>query len=227
MDKLHDGRILFSALKLDTLEGHYQALRIGKHNDNVYVNMYAKISEEIAAKNGRVYVLEEVLIPPPDVIDALYALPSSFSTFLSAVSRAGLEGIMKKEHGISVLAPTNRAWERLGFTNLAYLFSCEAGLKDLAKIVRYHVARSLVYSRYLHKKDQGVKLDTLMPGQSLHLQAYEDGRGRDNEKIWRITVNDDQSRVLLADAPVSNGVVHVVSDILIPSTVKLPEDVSD
>lgn len=57
-----------------------------------------------------------------------------------AVSHTNYKKEIRDGKSLTMFAPNQDAWERLGLKNLAYLFGCEEGKKDLKKIVEYHVS---------------------------------------------------------------------------------------
>ncbi|KAJ3100808.1 hypothetical protein HDU97_001926 [Phlyctochytrium planicorne] len=262
---LRDGVLLKSNLKLDTLDGERQRIRISKIFNEVYLNMYARVDirKEYEADNGVIWALDEVLVPPPDIVQVLFSLPSKFSTTTSALCRLKALGKIEELKGATMFVPDNSAWEELGFKNLYHLFS-EHGHKDLKKILMYHGSDELVYSTKMMKEEK-MEIPTSLKGEKLTIRAMrrreggggdEDGdedddddrdddgnrRGRrrprhghkqttffgsddehrKNPNDYIFMINNGEARIRFNDGVAENGVIHVISEVLIPKGVDLP-----
>ena len=129
-----------------------------------------------------------------DIVDVA-AGNKDFSTLVAAVKEAGLVDALKAKGPITVFAPTNAAFEKLGKEKL------DAVLKDkelLTKILKAHVVEGKVMAA------DAVKLD-----------------GKDVNgfpvKVADGTVMIGDAKVVKADVPASNGVIHVIDTVLVPT----------
>ena len=125
---------------------------------------------------------------------------ADLSTLVTAVKAAGLVGTLQGAGPFTVFAPTNEAFAALpaGVVD-QILLPCN---KDaLAKILTYHVISGKVTAMDITPGN----VETV-EGQSVKL-ATEGG----------VTVND--AKVVTADVPVGNGVVHLIDTVLVPSDV--------
>jgi uncharacterized surface protein with fasciclin (FAS1) repeats len=183
-DDLHAGLLIPTNLRLQTLNDRHQRLRVFTFNDRVWLNMHSQITgPEIETENGNIFAVDKVLVPPSTAIETLYTVPTMFSTFVTALEKTCMWRDLENEKGITVFAPSNKAWEGLGYDNLKYLFSCVGqqteggqrrfsdsgsceqrvqcqGWKDLKKIVEHHVGTDLAYSTDMMKKEN-IKMKTL------------------------------------------------------------------
>jgi len=177
-------------------------IRVFKFGDAVFLNMHSRIVDSEKADNGFVHAVDKILHPPKGVTEMLYAVPTSFSTTLAAFERTNLAcDLNHKEQAITVFAPSNHAWEQLGFQNLKYLFSCVGqkeeregggsgsrdekkgrqpwcrGTEDLKRIMEFHVGKQLAYSTDMMKKET-IKFKTLEGSQLTVCAKRREGGGR-------------------------------------------------
>ncbi len=121
-----------------------------------------------------------------------------FETLVAAVTAADLGGALSGGEW-TVFAPTDEAFAKLGLSpsNVATAFSKD----ELTDILLYHVLEGEVYS------DKALALQgdvTMANGQRAGLKSFQGD----------IYVNDD-SKVIIADIPASNGVIHVVDTVIL------------
>lgn len=120
------------------------------------------------------------------------------STLVEAVSAAGLVATLEEPGPYTVFAPTNQAFEALGGT-LETLLEPE-NKAELAEILTYHVVPGELTSSEL---SDGQMLESVQGG-SLEVKITE----------GEVTVNG--ATVAIPDVEASNGVVHVIDEVLIP-----------
>jgi uncharacterized surface protein with fasciclin (FAS1) repeats len=220
-------------LKLNSLKGHHQKIRIIEMFGDLFLNMYARIEfRNIKAANGVMHIIDMVLIPPTDTFDKMFMMPTKFSTFTSAMQEVGLSHDVRKEKGITVFAPTNYAWTNLGFDRLLYLFGPH-GRHDLKKIVQYHIGTKMTYmhdlvrrgededrdSRRRHDTDRvrrHMRMPTFLKEEELEIEVMEKRHDK-----FLIVVNKE-SKVWLSDCPTENGSLQLINEVLIPDSVKFP-----
>jgi hypothetical protein len=80
-------------------------------------------------------------LPPPDVLDLIEILPTEFSTTEVALKRTGLLEELPKlsGHGLTLFAPSNGDWTKLGLKINAFLFS-KCGNAYLRALMKYHIS---------------------------------------------------------------------------------------
>lgn len=186
------------------------------YEGDLYVNDDSKvIIPNIAAANGVIHVVDTVILGPwpktedsqpsepaadgrPTVVDVAVS-DERFTTLVAAVQAAGLvEALQGGEW--TVFAPTDAAFAKLDLNaqNVASAFTKE----ELTDILLYHVLTTKVDAAQA-KAMQG---DITMANGDIAGLKYFDGS---------LYVNDD-SKVIIPDIFVANGVIHVVDTVILP-----------
>ncbi len=133
-------------------------------------------------------------------IVALASGNDDLSTLVQAVTAAELVETLQGEGPFTVFAPTNEAFEALPAGTLDTLL--EPDNKDqLTDILTYHVVPGEVMAADL---TDGQKVETVQ-GEELEVAVADDGA---------VTING--AAVTTADVDASNGVVHVIDEVLTP-----------
>lgn len=121
-----------------------------------------------------------------------------FKTLVAAVTAAGWAEALSGEGPFTVFAPTDEAFAKLPEGTVEKL------IKDptaLAEILKYHVVAGKVMAASVVTMDSAKTLQ----GSTVAIKS-EDG------KVW---VNS--AEVVKADIECSNGVIHVIDSVLMPS----------
>jgi transforming growth factor-beta-induced protein len=177
-----------------TLNG--QTLTIGVSSAGVTVNDATVVSANIEATNGIIHLIDEVLVPEVDIVDV--AVLNGFPTLVDLVRTAGLEATLRSDNGgagFTVFAPTEAA-----FAALSAVPSGQA----LIDVLTYHVVPGTVPSTAL---SNGQVVSTV-EGSTFTVNL---GGG--------VTLTDATGNtvsVVVTDVPASNGVVHVISEVILP-----------
>ena len=124
----------------------------------------------------------------------------NFTTLVAAVEAAGLSEALAGEGPLTVFAPTNAAFAALGDRTLQELLS-DRGRPQLRQILLHHVVPGAVTA------DEIARVDGLETLAETKLDV--------NLVLGRVTVGG--AGVEAADLPASNGVVHVIDRVLLPS----------
>ncbi|HBW14263.1 MAG TPA: Nex18 symbiotically induced protein [Proteiniclasticum sp.] len=142
--------------------------------------------------------------PTDDIVDIAVGNPD-FSILVAALQKAELVETLQGEGPFTVFAPTNAAFEKL---LEALDISAEELLAqpDLAKVLTYHVVAGKVMSTDL---TDGMKAATVN-GEEITVDLSSG-----------VKIND--STVTSADIEASNGVIHVIDTVLVPSNFTLQE----
>ncbi|KAL8696642.1 MAG: hypothetical protein Q9201_007561 [Fulgogasparrea decipioides] len=214
-----------TALTVDTVGIGPQRLSTNIGLKGLTVNFYSRIiAVDIFGTNGVIHGIDSVLVPPPNAVDIITFLPGEFSTLELGLTKTGLLPALNdtSNHvGGTVFAPSNFAFQKLGPANVGFLFSSH-GLKYLKALLEYHVvANQTLYSdAYYAAESVDEKIDipkgifhidlpTLLEDKSLAVDVYRYGR------YIRIRVNAF-STVTIEDGIAADGVIQVISDVLIP-----------
>ena len=135
---------------------------------------------------------------PPNIVDVA-AGNGNFKTLVAAVQAAGLEDTLRRPGPYTVFAPTDAAFDKLPPGTVDDLLKPE-NKDDLVKILTYHVLSGKVTSRDVVAKR--VEAETLQGGTVVVA-------GISGTFVNNIKVNP-------ADVPASNGVIHVIDNVLMP-----------
>jgi transforming growth factor-beta-induced protein len=154
----------------------------------------------VPASNGVIHVIDKVLVPPGvlNVVQMAQANPA-FSALVGAVVSANLQGTLSGTGPFTVFAPTNPAF--------AAISSVVSGLttQQLTTVLTYHVLGSQVLAANI---PFGTPITTV--------------------STQRITINTGTpptitdtttaaAQIVATNVRASNGVIHVISKVLIPT----------
>lgn len=230
------GRVLVThtiptALGEDALGGEPQRLRVGLGLRGLAVNFYSRVvAVNIFGTNGVIHGVDSLLLPPPPALKIIELLPGEFSTLQLGLQKTGLFDAIKESHheGGTLFAPNNWAFQKLGPRINAFLFS-KYGEKYLKALLKYHiVANQTLYSDAFYKAKGAelnvvdevdlegipkgyfhVDLPTLLQDKSLSIDVARWGG-------WITIKINGFSSVAVQDGIARDGVIHVVSSVIIP-----------
>jgi transforming growth factor-beta-induced protein len=131
-------------------------------------------------------------------ITQIAASDPNFSTLVSLLQKANLTDTLNGTTNYTVFAPTNAAFEKVPSSTLADLANNTTALK---RVLLYHVVPGTLLSKDI--KGNG----TLTTANGLPLTYSVNGT----------TVKVDNATVTKADINATNGVIHVVDSVMIPS----------
>ncbi len=133
------------------------------------------------------------------------------TTLVAAVKAAGLVETLESAGPFTVFAPTNEAFDKLPKGTVETLVKPE-NKEKLTSILTYHVVAGKIDSKQLMQmiKDAGGKA-TLKTVNGENLYATQKGR-----HIMITDENGGMAMVTIADVYQSNGVIHVVDNVLLP-----------
>jgi transforming growth factor-beta-induced protein len=160
-------------------------------------NSATVVLADVVGTNGVIHVIDKVLLPPTVVGIALNN--SAFTTLVSAVVKAGLAETLSGAGPFTVFAPTNDAFTAL-FTALGVSGVDALTAEQLTPILLYHVVAGNNVS------------SGLMNGNIPTLQGTNI-----SVNVGKGVVLNGNTNVIIADVQGSNGVVHAIDKVLIPS----------
>lgn len=212
-----------------------EALSVSLDGENVFVNESQVVAVDVTASNGIVHVIDAVLVPASDdmmeedmaeedmemmedmgtiadvVIASTEAETPEFTVLLAAVLAADpvvLESLTNNGP-YTVFAPTDAAFaaalESLGLTAEELL----ADTETLTSILAYHVVPGYFEAAdvlgALEMMEEGVSIATLYVPNTLSITT--DGEG--------VFINE--AALVATDVFASNGVIHVIDGVLLPT----------
>ncbi len=136
-----------------------------------------------------------------NIVDVLKKSDKEYSTLLKALDTAGLTDALKGEGPFTIFAPNNRAFEQLPKGALDDLLK-PANKAQLTDILTYHVTNGKLSAQDISKLN-GQEI-TMLNGKPAKIEV-KDGN-----------VYIDGAKVLRADIPASNGVIHVIDTVIMP-----------
>ncbi|MBD3403422.1 fasciclin domain-containing protein [candidate division GN15 bacterium] len=131
-----------------------------------------------------------------DIVETAVAA-GDFTTLVAAVKAAGLVDALKGDGPLTVFAPTDEAFAKLPEGTV------EGLLKDkeaLTAILTYHVVSGKVLAKDVVQLDKAETLN----GQSVSIKTADE------------MVMIDNAQVVKADIMTSNGVIHVINEVILP-----------
>lgn len=139
-------------------------------------------------------------------IVAVISSDKNLSTLSKAIKIAGLDSELKGHGPYTVFAPSNYAFSKLPKGTLDSLMKPQNKMK-LRSLLLDHVVRGSISAANVMKMTSPVTLTSL-------------GGAKITVKHAAKTVMVDNGQVTSADIKASNGIVHVVSAVLVPPTSK-------
>lgn len=203
-----------------TLNGAAYVSKFDFGTPAVAVNGVRATLVDVAATNGVIHVIDNVLMPPTgSIVDVVRGNPN-FTFLLAAVTRANLGASLSGAGPLTVFAPTNDAF--ISTTPFKTLAQIEAAAPaDLAAILTYHVTSGRIFTTnfvpeaYPVTGGIVVSSDAKKPGQITTLAG-----GRINVsgdlKLTGLGNGADVANITRANLLTSNGVVHIIDRVLLP-----------
>ena len=134
------------------------------------------------------------------------------TTLVAAVKAADLVGTLESAGPFTVFAPTNEAFDKLPEGTVPMLVKPE-NKTTLTKILTYHVVAGRLSAADLWAKikaGNGKAELTTVQGGTLTIMA-------DGKKLYLVDEKGGKAWITISDVFQSNGVIHVVNAVLMPS----------
>lgn len=138
--------------------------------------------------------------PQKDIVDTAVGA-GNFTTLVKLVETAGLVDVLKGKGPFTVLAPTDEAFAKLPKATVDALLKDKEALK---KVLLYHVVPGN------NEASAVAKATSLKTANNLTLKV----------KVKGGTVMINDAKVIATDVKASNGVIHVLDTVLVPSAKK-------
>lgn len=177
---------------------------VTKNDKGVFVNSATVTKADVKATNGTIHVINKVLMPATGTIVAAAQGNANLSFLVAAVIKADLVTTLNGTGPFTVFAPTNDAFKAAGFATEA---AVTAASKDaLTPILTYHVLSGRVFSTDLTEGLQPTTVNGAKVTVTLAGGAKVKGLG-----------NATASNIVTTDIFTTNGVVHVIDRVLLPT----------
>lgn len=138
---------------------------------------------------------------PAPTIPQVAKTAGQFTTLLAAVDAAGLTETLLGRGPFTLFAPTDEAFAKLPGGTVQELLRPE-NREKLRTILSYHV----IAGRVTAAQARSVSRAATVAGSDVRISQRND----------ELRIND--ATVRIADVPASNGIIHVIDRVLIPST---------
>lgn len=184
------------------------SIYLTKNSNGVFVNGVKVIQADVAASNGVIHVIENVLMPPTGNLVVTAQSDTSFSYLVAAVLRASqgstnVAGVLSGNGPFTVFAPTNQAFRNAGFPTIASIQAADPN--TLATILTYHVIAGRIFSSDLSNGAMPATLN----GEQVTI-------GLTNGAMVKGVKNSTASNIIKTNIVATNGVVHVIDQVLLP-----------
>ena len=180
---------------------------VTKNSKGVSVNGATVTTADLKAENGAiVHVIDAVILNDSrNIVEVAQAYPN-LSFLVAAVLRANqgttkVVDILSSAGPFTVFAPTNDAFKAAGFATEAAIAQADPNV--LANILTYHVIAARVYSTNL-------TTGTVATAQGSNVTINA------STGTVKGTNNPTPANIVGVNIPASNGVVHVISSVLLP-----------
>jgi hypothetical protein len=187
---------------------------ISNAKSQILINGVARVQRaDIDATNGVVHLVEDVILPPSQTIAAIAIANPNFSSLVAALVKTNLAGIFAAPGDFTVFAPVDSAFAHLPapFDNAANISAITdtAQISALANILKYHVMGSRYFTWDLGNHDQIETLAAAPDNLLTTVQGFNRGLVKGNS-------NDDYIDISTANILATNGVIHVIGEVLLP-----------
>jgi uncharacterized surface protein with fasciclin (FAS1) repeats len=179
---------------ITTLQGG--SLPVTVNGSIVKVGTATVIQPNIVCSNGIVHVINAVLVPGGIMNIVQTAQYYGFSTLVTAVEDSGLNSTLSGPGPFTVFAPTNAAFAALPSGTLNSLL---ANKTELTSVLTYHV----ISGEYLASKVVTLSSLKTLEGQNIAIS------------VSMGTVKINNATVIETNVMCSNGVIHVIDEVLL------------
>lgn len=145
-----------------------------------------------------------------DIVDIAVSV-DDFSTLVTALKAADLVGALKGDGPFTVFAPVNSGFAKIDTNTLNSLLE-PTNKEKLSAILTYHVVAGKIAAAdvvaALEKGNGKAELTTLNGGK---VTAVSKDGG-----IFLMDANGNYSKIAKTDVMASNGVIHIIEDVVMP-----------
>ncbi|RUS14906.1 FAS1 domain-containing protein [Endogone sp. FLAS-F59071] len=213
-DEFYHGQVLETALVKEGYLGKYghvgQRIKVEKQGNRkkgrgkVLIGGAQIIESDLEADNGVIQVVDQVLVPPEDIVKTAASV-ESLKAFSELLVLSGLNSVLSEPRPFTVFVPESAALARFNSIEETYLKS-EQGRGDLRTVIEYHVHEGVLFSEEVPSGRSNI---TTVEGEPLDIKV---------DKANNIYVDDVE--VKTRDVIASNGAIHTLSSLLLPTALQ-------
>lgn len=190
-------KMVLTQTGLVTLNGQRAALAMVKKKATIGGAQI--VTTDIQCTNGVIHVIDAVMMPTSgDIVDVASGA-GTFKTLIAAAKAAGLVDTLKSKGPFTILAPTDAAFAKLPAGTVEMLLKPENKAK-LAQILTYHVVAGRAFAADVAKATSVKSVQ----GSAIKITA----------KNGKVMANN--ATIVATDINASNGVVHVIDQVILP-----------
>lgn len=221
-----NGNLLASDISISQPENSLLGVnrRFIERDGELFINGSKILATDINASNGTVHVIDKVMIATGgDIVQSALALQNAqvfitpeLTFLVEAVLYAELADALTASEGspsFTVFAPTDQAFKELG-TALGLNFEVPSDIRQLPKDVVTNVLLNHVINnggQFTSESSQGNV--TPLGGDDLIYGPYMNGTFNISGQG-----NQDPATMVIPDVQATNGVIHVIDKVLLPSS---------
>ena len=171
-----------------------------------------QVKDTVKANWGKVKIVDGAEITSSNDIIENITQSKEYTTLVSVIEDAGLTETFKSKGPITVFAPTNQAFDKLPAGELDTLMKPNHKL-DLSYLLTYHAIAGRLTAHDIARKinaNNGEAVFTTIAGSKLTAKIDE------NRNIVLVDENGNESIISKFDIPQSNGILHIVTAVLVP-----------
>jgi uncharacterized surface protein with fasciclin (FAS1) repeats len=177
-------------------------------SNSVYINGVSVTKANIECTNGVIHEINRVLIPATGTIVETAIGNPNLSLLVAAVLRASqgttdVAAVLSGAGPFTVFAPTNQAFINAGYPDAATINNADPNA--LTSILTYHVIAGRIFSSDLTNGET----PTTVNGETVTISLTNGAQVKGKS-------NSTASNIIATDIVTTNGVVHLIDQILLP-----------
>merc|ERR1712168_767705 len=172
----------------------------------IMANCAKIISRNNFASNGIVHMVDKVIVPATHTVGQIISEDLGFEQFSAALDKSGLMEKLSGEGQFTVFAPSDEAMDKLESNIKERVMS---GSGCAADILKNHILPNVICSGIIEGK---AKTNNMLD-KYVTMERDEEGN-----------VLVDGIKLRMTDIVGTNGVIHVINDVLVPETARTAVD---
>ena len=171
--------------------------------DNGKIAGASIVAVDVPFNGGIVHVIDAVMLPESRSISEIASTEGQLSTLMKAANSANLLSRLERQSGSwTVFTPVNSAFDKLPPGTVESLLE-QGNVRTLTQVLGLHVVPGRIEARDLLAK----KSLTTLTGTPLAISL----------KSGKLTLGAN-ARIIASDIQASNGIIHIIDEVLLPAT---------